>query len=59
MFKNIIKKPKIKILLCCSGGLTTTYFAYKIDEAIQLFALDYEIAATGYNELFKKVNNMM
>lgn len=52
--KTLIKKPKIKILLCCSGGLTTTYFAYKIDEAIQLFALDYEIAATGYNELFKK-----
>lgn len=46
--KTLIKKPKIKILLCCSGGLTTTYFAYKIDEAIQLFALDYEIAATGY-----------
>ena len=43
--KTLIKKPKIKILLCCSGGLTTTYFAYKIDEAI---------AATGYNELFKK-----
>lgn len=52
--KTLIKKPKIKILLCCSGGLTTTYFAYKIDEVIQLFALDYEIAATGYNELFKK-----
>lgn len=52
--KTLIKKPKIKILLCCSGGLTTTYFAYKIDEAIQLFALDYEITATGYNELFKK-----
>lgn len=52
--KTLIKKPNIKILLCCSGGLTTTYFAYKIDEAIQLFALDYEIAATGYNELFKK-----
>ena len=52
--KTLIKKPKIKILLCCSGGLTTTNFAYKIDEAIQLFALDYEIAATGYNELFKK-----
>ena len=52
--KTLIKKPKIKILLCCSGGLTTTYFAYKIDEAIQLCALDYEIAATGYNELFKK-----
>ena len=54
MFKNIDQETKNKNLIMLQWWSSTTYFAYKIDEAIQLFALDYEIAATGYNELFKK-----
>ena len=34
--QKLIKKPVVKVLLCCSGGLTTGYFAQKINEAASL-----------------------
>ncbi|WP_270639856.1 ROK family protein [Longibaculum muris] len=50
--QQLVEKPKIKILLSCSGGLTTSYFASKLNEASQLLYYNYEITAIGYNELF-------
>lgn len=44
---------KTKILLCCSGGLTTSYFASKMKEVNDLLELNYEINAIGYNRLFE------
>lgn len=51
--RNISKKTKIKVLLSCSGGLTTSYFAQKLNEAANILYLDYQTDAVGYNELFK------
>lgn len=50
--KKLIHKPITKILLSCSGGLTTSYFASKMNEAAKLLFLDYKVDAIGYNELF-------
>ena len=50
--KKLIDKPIMKILLSCSGGLTTSYFASKMNEAAKLLFLDYKVDAIGYNELF-------
>ncbi len=51
--KSLNNHPKMRILLCCSGGLTTSYFAQKMKEANDLLSMDYEIQATGYNHLFE------
>lgn len=50
--KNLVNKPITKILLSCSSGLTTGYFAQKLNEAIELLNLNYHIDAVSYNELF-------
>lgn len=54
--KKLVKKPTIRILLSCSGGLTTSFFALKMNEASELLSLNYEVSAIGYNELFNKGN---
>ena len=59
MMNNILQlvdKPKIKILLSCSGGLTTSYFASKLNEAAQILDYHYEVRAIGYTDLFNVGN---
>lgn len=51
--KKLVKKPVKKILLSCSGGLTTGFFAEKLNEIATLLDLDYEFSAVPYNELFE------
>lgn len=55
--KKIVDKPKCRILLCCSGGMTTEFFAEKIREVIQLLALNIEVSAVGYQKLFQEGQN--
>ena len=47
-------KPAIRILLCCSGGLTTSFFCEKMQHACELLDLNYKIDATGYMKLFSE-----
>lgn len=49
---QLVEKPKVRILLSCSGGLTTSYFASKLNEASELLYLNYEVRAVGYNQVF-------
>lgn len=51
--KKIVNKPKYKILLCCSGGMTTEFFAEKIRDAIHLLSLNIEVSAVGYQKLYQ------
>lgn len=60
LFKEMIhcaleatNKPLLKVLLSCSGGLTTTFFASKMQELAILQKIPYEIEATGYGRLFE------
>ena len=54
---QLVEKPKIKILLSCSGGLTTSYFASKLNEAAQILDYHYEVKAIGYTDLFNIGND--
>lgn len=49
---EVINKPRVRILLCCSGGLTTSLFASRMAELAVLEKLPYEISAIGYAGLF-------
>lgn len=50
--KRLVDRPILKILLSCSGGMTTSFFATKMNEAAKLLYLDYQVDAIGYNGLF-------
>lgn len=52
--KKIVNKPKCRILLCCSGGMTTEFFAQKIRDAIEILSLNIEVAAVGYQKLYQE-----
>ncbi len=51
------KKPDVRILLCCSSGLTTGFFATKLNESASLLSLDYVFDYVSYGELFRKANS--
>jgi cellobiose-specific phosphotransferase system component IIB len=57
VIKNLIHKPKLKILLSCSSGLTTSYFAENLNEASHVLHLDYHFDAIGYSQLNNKAND--
>lgn len=44
----------IKVLLCCSSGITTHYFLEKLRNANELLNLDMEFDAVSYNNLYVK-----
>ena len=48
---EVANRPFVSILLCCSGGLTTTLFASKMMELAKLNKLYYQITAIGYSRL--------
>ncbi len=51
--KHLTNHHKLKVLLSCSGGLTTSYFAQKMNEAVELLGIDIHVDAIGYNNLYK------
>ncbi|MEG0275796.1 MAG: ROK family protein [Coprobacillus sp.] len=56
MFETIYKltsKPTLKVLLTCTGGLTTGYFADRINEVALLLDMDIHVDAVNYMNLYK------
>ena len=49
---KLIHRPITKILLSCSGCMTTSFFAEKMNEAAKLLYLNFEVSAIGYNQLY-------
>lgn len=41
-----------KVLLCCSAGMTTSFFAEKLNEVARMNALDYDFSAVGVQEAY-------
>lgn len=53
MINQLTNKPALKVLLSCTGGLTTGYFADRINQITKLLNIDIEVAAVSYNNLYK------
>ena len=51
--EKLMNQPKIKILLSCSGGLTTMFFAEKINEASNIMNFNYEAEAVAYTKIYE------
>ena len=43
---NTIKQPVLKILLSCSSGLTTSYFAEKLSQTAELLRIELSISSS-------------
>lgn len=50
--EKLTEHKKTKILLSCSSGFTTGFFAEKLQEGAELLNKDFEFNAVAYNELF-------
>lgn len=46
-------KPPLRVVMSCTGGLTTGYFASKMNEVIKLLNMDIVVEAISYNNLYK------
>ena len=46
-------QQKTKVLLSCTGGLTTGFFADKLNEASALLSLNYEFNAVPFHKLYE------
>ena len=53
VIKKLSRIKQTKIVLCCSSGLTTSFFASQIQEAASLLHLNYSVTAIGYQHLFE------
>ena len=60
MLETIIdlkNKQGLKILLSCTGGLTTGFFADKLNEAAKVLSLDYQFDAVPFHQLYSVALN--
>lgn len=51
-FHKVKKARRIEVLLSCSSGLTTSYFAEALNKAAEVLALDMHFSAESYTELY-------
>lgn len=54
--QELAVKPATKILLCCSSGFTTGYFAEKLNEAAGQLSVNYTFSAVSYRKLYQVGN---
>ena len=50
---DLKSKQTVKILLSCTGGLTTGFFAEKLNESAKILELDYKIDAVPFHKLYE------
>lgn len=53
-FETLKNHEKIKILLCCTSGLTTNFFKEKLNEAAEILSLDYEFYAVSFSKIYSE-----
>lgn len=54
VMSRIKEHRKTKVLLTCSSGLTTSFFAQELNKAAASLKLDYEFSAVSFSHLFEK-----
>ncbi|MGX8680333.1 MAG: ROK family protein [bacterium] len=54
VIKHFIERPKTRILLVCTGGMTTGYFAEEIQKANDVLNLNFEFDALAIAKLYNQ-----
>ena len=55
--QKMVNQPICRLLLCCSGGMTTAFFSDKIQNGIKVLNLNMEVAATSYQKIYNVAQN--
>lgn len=53
-FNGLEKEKNHKILLSCTGGLTTLFFATKLNDAAKVLNMPVEFDAVGFEQLYER-----
>lgn len=53
-FSDLKDHEKVRVLLCCTSGATTGYFAELLNETAKAMGLDYSFDASSYCFLYEK-----
>lgn len=53
VIKKIEERTTIKVLLSCTSGLTTTFFAETLNDAVQMLGEDLSFEAVAFTELYQ------
>ena len=56
LVKELVNKPVKKILLSCTGGLTTGFFALQLNDVSEMLKLDYYFDAVAFDEIEDVIN---
>lgn len=56
VLSELKEKQKTKILLCCTSGLTTSFFTAKLNEVSETLGLDYEFNAVSITEVYEVID---
>lgn len=54
---NYEKKQPYEILICCSNGATSSFFAEKLNKAESILDFGYHFTGCGYATLYQKADN--
>lgn len=57
VLSELKEKQKTKILLCCTSGLTTSFFTAKLNEVSETLGLDYEFNAVSISEVYEVIGD--
>lgn len=55
--QSIVETNVTKVVLCCSGGLTTGMFADDLNKGAEILGLDYVFSAVPYTKLYEVGGN--
>lgn len=53
-FKGLKNQRSVSIILCCTSGITTSYFNEKLVQAAEMLDLNYSFQAVSYDSLYSK-----
>lgn len=56
--RKLKDKRRVEALLCCSSGLTTSFFTMQLNEASELLAMDISFSADAYANLYDRARDM-
>lgn len=51
--QELTDQPPVRVLLSCTSGLTTGFFAQKLNESAELLSLNYEFSAVPFGNLYQ------
>lgn len=57
VIESLVNKPQTRVLLTCSGGLTTGFFASKLNDSAKLLQKDYSFDAVAFDDLISHAKN--